>query len=565
VISQTLVNTGSVPAQMMYTITPTANGCKGNPFNLLETVGVPLAVIPNVSATICSGTSFDVTPVNVPANTKYTWTIQSINPTGTIAGRAAQIYPVTNITDTLTNLSSSMANAVYLVTPSNTGCTGTKFLATINVRVAPKAMLTGNPTICAYAKDTLSVSFLGVGPWTFDYLDNGVAKTQTGVTTNPYTWVVPTPLLSTGKTLAITRVYDQFCVDSVDISQFTQKVNPLPIGNIVSLHGSYICNNTIDTLFVNHSALDTLKYQWLVNGNQIPGIITDSIGTLSAGTYNALFTNQYGCTDTAATGFNLIYIQQPVLKFKFDSYCINRQMNFSNLTDTTYIGSTAWLWDMGDSTSRNSFNAAVTYPFAGKRHIRLTASQLNCQAYKTVLDSTINIEYPIPGIRMPSMSAYSSTPLPITVRNVPNYRYRWTPSRGIDFPDSSSVNFNYQITQEYLINLISPGGCITNDSVLVRVYDDNLVDIFVPKSFSPNGDGNNDKLYPYITGVKTFQYFKVYNRFGKLMFESRNPDEGWDGTVGGTPQPMAIYIWVSAGIGLDGNMVERKGETLLLR
>lgn len=564
-LSQTLVNTGTVPAQLMYTITPTANGCKGNVFNLLENVGVPLAPISNVSAIICSGTSFDVTPVNVPANTKYSWTIQSINPTGTIAGRAAQITPQPKISDTLTNLSSRMANAVYLITPSNTGCTGTNFLATINVRVAPRATLTGNATICAYSKDTLSVSFLGVGPWSFDYLDNGVAKTQTGATTNPYTWVIPTPLLSTGKTLAIIRVYDQFCVDSVDISQFSQKVNPLPIANIVSLHGTYICNNTIDTLFINHSVLDTLKYQWTINGNQIPGIISDSIATLNAGSYNALFTNQYGCTDSAASPFNLIYIEQPVLKFNFDSYCINKLMTFNNLTDTTFIGSTAWLWNMGDSTTRNTFNSSVTYQWAGKRHIRLTASQLNCQSYKTTLDSTINIEYPIPGIRMPSMSAYSSTPLPITVRNIPTYRYRWTPSRGIDFPDSSSVNFNYQITQEYLINLISPGGCITNDSVLVRVFDDNLVDIFVPKSFSPNGDGINDKLYPYLTGVKTFQYFKVFNRFGKLMFESRNPDAGWDGTVGGTQQPMAIYIWVAVGIGLDGNPVERKGETLLLR
>ena len=92
-----------------------------------------------------------------------------------------------------------------------------------------------------------------------------------------------------------------------------------------------------------------------------------------------------------------------------------------------------------------------------------------------------------------------------------------------------------------------------------------LVDIFVPKSFSPNGDGINDKLYPYLTGLKTFQYFKVFNRFGKLMYESRNPDEGWDGTVGGTQQPMAIYIWVAMGIRLDGNPIERKGETLLLR
>lgn len=564
-ISQTLVNTGTVPAQLMYTITPSTNGCKGNVFNLLETVGVPLNPIPNVSARICSGTSFDVTPVNVPANTKYAWTIQSIAPSGMVVGRAPQIIPQTKITDTLTNLSSVMATAVYLVTPSNTGCIGSNFLATINIRVAPKATLTGNPTICAYAKDTLSVSFLGTGPWSFDYLDNGVAKTEIGINTNPYTWIVPTPLLAKGKTLAITRVYDQFCVDSVDISQFSQKVNPLPIGNIISLHGNYICNNTTDTMWINYSTLDSLKFQWTFNGTQLPGIVSDSISTLIPGRYNALFTNKYGCTDSSATPLNLSYIQQPVLHFNYDSYCINKQINFNNLTDTSFIGSTAWLWDMGDSTTRNSFNASATYAHAGKLHIRLTALQLFCESYQTSIDTTFNIEHPIPGIRMPSMSAYSSQPLPIIARSIPTYRYRWAPSRGIDFPDSSSVIFNYQITQDYLIHLISPGGCISNDSVLVRVFDDNLVDIFVPKTFSPNGDGINDKLYPYLTGVKTFQYFKVFNRFGKLMYESRNPDEGWDGTVSGTQQPMAIYIWVAMGIGLDGNPVERKGEILLLR
>lgn len=564
-ISQTLVNTGNVPAQLMYTITPSANGCKGNNFTLLETVGVPLNPIPNVSARICSGTSFDVTPVNVPANTKYAWTIQSIAPSGMVAGRAPQIIPRAKITDTLTNLSSVMATAVYLVTPSNTGCIGSNFLATINIRVAPKATLTGNPIICAYAKDTLSVSFLGTGPWSFDYLDNGVAKTEIGINTNPYTWIIPTPLLAKGKTLAITRVYDQFCVDSVDISQFSQKANPLPIGNIISLHGNYICNNITDTMWINYSTLDSLKFQWTFNGNQIPGIISDSISTLTPGRYNAFFTNKYGCTDSSATPLNLSYIQQPVLHFNYDSYCINKQINFNNLTDTSFIGSTAWLWDMGDSTTRNSFNASATYAHAGKLHIRLTALQLFCQSYQTSIDTTFNIEHPIPGIRMPSMSAYSSQPLPIIARSIPTYRYRWAPSRGIDFPDSSSVIFNYQITQDYLIHLISPGGCISNDSVLVRVFDDNLVDIFVPKTFSPNGDGINDKLYPYLTGVKTFKYFKVFNRFGKLMYESRNPDEGWDGTVSGTQQPMAIYIWVAMGIGLDGNPVERKGEILLLR
>jgi gliding motility-associated-like protein len=563
-ISQTPVNTGGTPAQLLYTVTPITNGCTGSPFTLLETVGVQLPVIANTAATVCSSVPFNATPTGLPVNTKYTWAVQSITPAGTLAGTRAQTIAQTTVSDTIANISSALATAVYAVTPSNTGCVGNVFLATINVRPIPKATITAPATVCAYINDTLSVSFAGTGPWSFNYLDNGVAKTQTGITSNPYTWIVPTPLLATSKSLIITRVNDFACVDSISNTTINQLLNPLPLGHIINLHGQYICNNTLDTLFIGHT-LDTLSFQWTLNGVPMPNLTTDSISTLIPGRYNAYFTNKYGCTDTAAVAETLTYISQPVVKFSYDNYCIDNIINFKNLTDTTYTGPTSWLWDLGDSTTRTRFDAATTYPTAGHRKIVLRAFQFFCPAYTTTLDSVINIEFPTPGIRMPSVSAYSGQNTPIIGRTLPNYTYNWSPAWGIDHPDSASVYFNYQKTQEYLFQLIAPSGCITSDTVLVRVFDNNLVNILVPKSFTPNGDGVNDKLFPYLTGIKTFQYYKVYNRFGKLMFETRNYDEGWDGSVGGTPQPMAIYIWVAAGIGTDGTLVEKRGETLLLR
>jgi gliding motility-associated-like protein len=166
---------------------------------------------------------------------------------------------------------------------------------------------------------------------------------------------------------------------------------------------------------------------------------------------------------------------------------------------------------------------------------------------------------------MPTVSAYKTVPTPVSVRSIPNYRYQWTPSWGIDFQNSPNVNFNYTNTQQYVVNLISPAGCVTRDSVLVRVYDKQVVDIFMPKSFTPNNDGVNDKLYPFLSGIKEFKYFRIYNRFNQLMFESKNYDDGWNGTLNGTPQPMGIYIWVAVGIANDGSQVQRTGQTLLLR
>jgi gliding motility-associated-like protein len=565
IISQSLLITGNSISQAVYTITPNALGCAGTPFTLIETVGAPLAAVANKTALICSGTSFDLTPTTTPPNTTYTWAAPTVAPPGSVTGYSAKTTRQTQISQTLTNLISTTATVVYTVVPFNTGCTGSPFTATVNVSPVPKATITGKPVVCRDPFDTLSVSFAGTAPWSFSYLDNNVPNTVTGITASPYTWILPSLPAVPVRTFQITLVNDRACVDSVDTAVFVQKINPLPIGQIISLHGIYICNNTPDTLFVSYPITDTLQYQWTRNGFIIPGATVDSISTVSGGKYNAVLTNQYGCVDTASPPVTLIYIAQPKLNFTYDSYCINNLIHFTNLTDTTFIGQTQWLWDLGDSTTANTFHSVDMYPRAGNRHIRLTATQLYCQSYNTSLDSTINIEFPLPAIRMPSVSAYKGQLTPVAVRNIPGYKYLWTPTRGIDFPDRPSANFNYQVTQDYFVNLTSPAGCITTDSVLVRVFDDKLVDILVPKSFTPNGDGVNDILYPYLAGIKTFQYFKVYNRFGKLLFETTNPDAGWNGSLNGTPQPMAIYIWVATGIALDGTPVQKTGETLLLR
>lgn len=101
---------------------------------------------------------------------------------------------------------------------------------------------------------------------------------------------------------------------------------------------------------------------------------------------------------------------------------------------------------------------------------------------------------------------------------------------------------------------------------MVRVYDDTkFVEMIVPKSFSPNGDGVNDILYPYLAGVKKMTSFRIMNRYNQLMFETTNHDQGWNGTANGVAQPMGIYIWIAEGIANDGSVIQRTGQTLLLR
>ena len=89
--------------------------------------------------------------------------------------------------------------------------------------------------------------------------------------------------------------------------------------------------------------------------------------------------------------------------------------------------------------------------------------------------------------------------------------------------------------------------------------------IYVPKVFTPNGDGTNDVLKPILVGISSFHYFSVYNRWGNLLFTTQDPNTGWDGRVKGVPQPVETYLWIAEGVDTNGKKVVQKGMVSLIR
>jgi adhesin/invasin len=91
------------------------------------------------------------------------------------------------------------------------------------------------------------------------------------------------------------------------------------------------------------------------------------------------------------------------------------------------------------------------------------------------------------------------------------------------------------------------------------------INIYVPRVFTPNGDGNNDVLKPILVGIKEFHYFSVYNRWGNLIFTTEDANRGWDGTFKGVPQPVETYLWIAEGIDVKGSKIVQKGMTSLVK
>lgn len=108
----------------------------------------------------------------------------------------------------------------------------------------------------------------------------------------------------------------------------------------------------------------------------------------------------------------------------------------------------------------------------------------------------------------------------------------------------------------YILNNISPEGCVASDSVFINVRFRDSVLISVPDAFSPNGDGVNDVLRVITNVDKDFNYsngyngdggaiasmnFQIFNRYGQLIFRSTDPNEAWDGTFKDKPMNVGNF------------------------
>ncbi len=91
------------------------------------------------------------------------------------------------------------------------------------------------------------------------------------------------------------------------------------------------------------------------------------------------------------------------------------------------------------------------------------------------------------------------------------------------------------------------------------------INIYVPKVFTPNGDGVNDLLKPILVGISAFHYFSVFNRWGNLVFTTEDPNTGWDGRFKGVQQPVETYLWIAEGVDTNGKKIVQKGMVSLVR
>ena len=558
-------------ATAVYTINPSNPVCSLKPFNVFITVK-PIAQIGDQTESVCDGKPFVFSPKGVPSNTVYKWKFNEVNPSFSLGGYTINDTAFSStIKQTLTNSGNNVVYAGYQIETSTNGCVGKPFQLRVAVNPTPKVKITGPANLCINSSDTLSLAFTGTAPWSINYIDNKDGfVTQVGGFSKPNSIIVrPVMPNDSFYRFTIVNVSDAYCASdtasaSTGVAKIIQKLNPLPLATVNAPSGTLICVGQYQPLFVSPLAK---SYQWYRNDTAITNASSVNHNASFEGIYNAFITDSVGCSNWTTNAIRMTDLKNFRISFTNDSVnCINVKKQFLNSSDTSSIRNISWKWNFNGEDSASGYNANAAFKKSGLKKITLYANVPTC-SYSISRDSLIMIEEPIRSAKLETVSTNSFRPIQLNARKFEGlrYGYDWRPTWGLNFFNVQNPVFSYNKTQTYFVQMTAPSGCITVDTLKVLVFDSAIVSIFVPKSFTPNGDGVNDKLFPYTAGMKSFGYLRIFNKFGKQIFETRSTANGWDGMSQGKAQPMDAYLWVAEGMNLKGEKIQVTGSVLLIR
>lgn len=143
--------------------------------------------------------------------------------------------------------------------------------------------------------------------------------------------------------------------------------------------------------------------------------------------------------------------------------------------------------------------------------------------------------------------------------------YTWSPNLYIATNRGDRITVKPYVNTTYTVRGKDESGCSGEDSITVYFFKTGDQKLFMPTAFTPNGDGKNDVFRPTFIGPSASYEFSIYNRWGQLVFRSKVPGVGWDGTVNGIPQKGDIYVfYITAEGGCNGKF-EQKGTFALIR
>ena len=248
--------------------------------------------------------------------------------------------------------------------------------------------------------------------------------------------------------------------------------------------------------------------------------------------------------------------------------CSPLNVKFTNTT-TGASATATWQWTFGNGGTSKIQSPSIKYAAAGNYTISLTAAnKLGCSDIETHLVNVVALPTAIAGANPITIISGGSITLNMNYTG-PIINYNWLPTQNLDCTNCPAPVANPQFTTNYAVQVQDRFGCKNTGYITVQVAC-NGQNFFIPNTFSPNGDGSNDIFYLRGTGLFRVKAFRVFNRWGELVFEKRevpvnNSAYGWDGTYKGKKGQADVYIYQVEILCSNGELIKYAGNIALLQ
>ena len=301
-------------------------------------------------------------------------------------------------------------------------------------------------------------------------------------------------------------------------STTTVVINPDPV---VTVNSPTTCVGVSATL----NALGATTYVWstaaTTSSITVPG---------TTATYTVVGTTN-GCIGTAIS--TVTTSPPPVVSFSADNLSGCNPVSVMFAANTTGNSAATYTWDFGDGTTGTGTNPPHYYTSNGCHTVILTVSySANCSSTDSI-PCMINV-FPQPETN------FLITPNEIDILNPTAFFTDMSTSSSIwawsfgdsTFSTSQNPSHTYPEIGSYLVTLYSSNadGCI--DSAMYYVLVNDILTVYIPNAFTPNGDGINDVFNVYSHGIdpKNFELL-IFDRWGNKIFKTTDLYEGWNGAI----------------------------------
>ena len=507
-----------------------------------QTISINETPVANFTSTApqCTGVPVNFTNTGTTGGVSWGWNFGGgaspandivENPSGVVYSTAG----IKTITFTITNVATACA-----VTATST----------INIYQTPTATFVSNAPQCARSPINFSNTGSSGNNWSYDW-DFGLDGTP-GVSSSEN----PNGVLyaSSGTKTVTFTISDANCTQT---STQAISVNPLPYAE--AGFDTTICANRNVVLGSDSTGAGN-TYNWFPSNTldnpfaQKPtasptaSVTTYSVTVTAAGT---------GCTNT---DFVTITMLDPLSANAGPDVeiCLNDSIQIG----AGFIEGQFYSWTPAKDLSSVSSSNPVAKPTQTITYTLVVSDTLGCTPITDNVTVTVN--------SLPSANAGLDDTITaggsVQLIGTGGVQYFWTPSSGLSNANLFNPLASPDTTTDYVLTVTDLFGCQNTDTVNITVIDFEKP-WWIPTTFTPDGNGHNDVLFVRGGGFLTFE-FSVYNRYGELLFLTKNINEGWDGNsrITGDDVPPDAYVWKLTGVlNSNGEKVNEKGLVNLVK